>query len=157
MIFRDILEKSLKELIMRGYWEWTKTKLKANAREIALICGMVGVGLCGFEFGFVQGVRHTSPPIVIEKAVAAHDTESVSGVTASVQGTQTEKTMNTTTTAAGRGTLPDTCPFVGSKNSNKYHAAGCAVAKRIKPENRICFTSEDDAKAKHYQPSCLKP
>jgi len=50
------------------------------------------------------------------------------------------------------------CALVGSKNSNKYHHSDCTWAKKIKPENRVCFSSEDEAKSKGYQPAgcCFK-
>ncbi len=48
------------------------------------------------------------------------------------------------------------CPYVGSKNSDKYHLATCGVVKRIKPENRRCFASPQVAEASGYIPGCLK-
>ena len=49
------------------------------------------------------------------------------------------------------------CAFVGSKNSDKYHLPTCTWADRIKPENRVCFSSEEDAASQGYQPaSCIK-
>ncbi len=50
------------------------------------------------------------------------------------------------------------CTLIGSKNSNKYHRPNCIWAKKIKPENRVCFSSEDEAKSKGYQPAncCFK-
>lgn len=42
--------------------------------------------------------------------------------------------------------------FVGSKNSDKYHLPDCRWAKRIKPENQVWFSSEEEARAKGYQP-----
>jgi len=53
---------------------------------------------------------------------------------------------------------PTDCAFVGSKNSDKYHVPTCQWAKRIKPENIICFKSIDDAVAKNYKPdkTCIK-
>ncbi len=48
------------------------------------------------------------------------------------------------------------CPYVGSKNSDKYHLASCGVVKRIKPENRRCFASPQVAEASGYMPGCAK-
>jgi len=50
----------------------------------------------------------------------------------------------------------ENCAFVGSRNSDKYHLAKCTWAKRIKPENRVCFASTADAEAKGYKPGCVK-
>ena len=40
--------------------------------------------------------------------------------------------------------------YVGSINSDKYYSCDCHYAKQIKPENIICFTSDDDALSKGY-------
>lgn len=42
------------------------------------------------------------------------------------------------------------CAYVGSKNSDKYHYASCQWAKKIKPENLVCFKNIEEAKAKGY-------
>ena len=38
------------------------------------------------------------------------------------------------------------CLYVASKNSNIYHKPDCKWAKRIKPENLICFKSIEEVK-----------
>ena len=38
------------------------------------------------------------------------------------------------------------CLYVASKNSDVYHTPGCRYAKRIKPENLICFHFEEEIK-----------
>lgn len=38
-------------------------------------------------------------------------------------------------------------PFVGSKNSDVYHKSDCPDVERIKPENRVYFSSEEEAQA----------
>jgi hypothetical protein len=44
--------------------------------------------------------------------------------------------------------------LVGSaaSSSRKYHQLDCRYAQNIKPENRIYFASEEDAKRQNYQP-----
>ena len=42
--------------------------------------------------------------------------------------------------------------YVGSKNSNKYHYPSCVWAERIKPGNRITFSSAKEARAAGYVP-----
>lgn len=37
--------------------------------------------------------------------------------------------------------------YVGSKNSDKYYTCDCHYAKRINPENIICFKDDEDALA----------
>lgn len=40
--------------------------------------------------------------------------------------------------------------YVGSINSDKYYACDCRYAKNIKPENLICFESDEEAVEKGY-------
>lgn len=42
------------------------------------------------------------------------------------------------------------CLYVGSKNSNKYHLPTCRYAQNIKPENKKCFASQEEAEKAGY-------
>ena len=42
--------------------------------------------------------------------------------------------------------------FVGSLTSRKYHSPECGWARRIAPENRLCFDSHQAARAFGYSP-----
>jgi len=46
------------------------------------------------------------------------------------------------------------CLYVASKNSNVYHTPECKWAKRIKPENKICFHSEEELEGYEKSSSC---
>lgn len=47
------------------------------------------------------------------------------------------------------------CAIVASKNSTKYHLPNCKNAIRIKDSNKVCFSSEEEAKSKgHEQAKC---
>lgn len=50
---------------------------------------------------------------------------------------------------AGEG---DEAAFIGCKTSKVYHKPDCASVKKIKPENKISFKSEDEAKEAGYEP-----
>lgn len=49
--------------------------------------------------------------------------------------------------------LPAECILFGSKNSNKFHLPGCELGNKIKSSNVVCFSSEEDARKKGYQPA----
>lgn len=51
----------------------------------------------------------------------------------------------------GPTAAPD-CVYVGSINSDKYHCPTCHHAGNILPENRICFSSKEEAEAEGYVP-----
>lgn len=135
-----------------------------NQTKLSLLFGLVLVGALSFEAGLLLGKTGQGAPIVLTLPVAPVLDGAAQNESAVPQ--PAEKSAGTSTGALGnvepvvaRAGVDDTqagCVFVGSKNSNKYHLSSCAVAKRIKPENRVCFASEDEAKRRGYVPSCMK-
>jgi hypothetical protein len=122
--------------------------------RLLLLSGFVLVGTVAFEAGFLQGSTIAAKPLVIDRPdVSGCPGGEVAGVSSeSVRSGATEAKTSTTPSA------PDMkdCKFVGSKNSTLYHLPTCAPAKRIKPENLVCFASEADAQAKGYKAGCVK-
>lgn len=137
-----------------------KAKIKdfwvKNEQKVVLSVGLILTAAIAFEAGFLQGKKYQQKPLIIEKAVIAPPNE--------VQNTATipPQASNLATEAkiapADTNTQPQNCALVGSKNSDKYHLPACRWAKRIKPENIVCFASTQDAAAKGYQPDkgCVK-
>lgn len=107
--------------------------------------GVFLVGILSFESGLLLGKMTQETPLVLSLPVSAE----------SVPNGEPLKTLTRVEPIAAKGAAKD-CVFVGSKNSNKYHLPTCTVAKRIKPENRVCFASKEDAEKRGYVPSCLK-
>ncbi|MDD5083614.1 MAG: hypothetical protein PHT88_01575 [Candidatus Moranbacteria bacterium] len=132
-----------------------KETWKAHGREIGLFAGVFLVGIVGFEIGLVEGQSMQSKPLVIEVPAKPSPVAQVAGV--SSEQKEIQKTVSGEVLTQTQNTNVDqNCTFVGSKNSDKYHLSTCAVVKRIKPENRRCFVSEEDAKSKGYVAGCLK-
>lgn len=48
-------------------------------------------------------------------------------------------------------------PYVASKSSTKYHLVTCPGAKRIKEENKIFFSTSEEAMAAGYTPAANCP
>lgn len=130
----------------------TKEYLKNNSQNILFVFGVLLVGVLAFESGFLRGQLVQSEPLIISLPTVAEtqNDEKTQIITENQSAEATPKTASIETKAAGQ------CPFVGSRNSNKYHLSTCAVAKRIKPENKVCFASKEDAEKRGYIPSCLK-
>ena len=76
----------------------------------------------------------------------------VEPVAVTVVTNQPEPDLSTPSTPVGT----KSCPYLGSKNSDKYHLATCGVVKRIKPTNIRCFATPEIAEAAGYKPGCLK-
>jgi len=129
-----------------------------NEAKIVLFLGFILVAVISFEAGFLQGKKTPDKPIVIEKPSESPKIEpQAAGSVPTIKVTTTSITPATGQNSTSLET-PKNCAYVGSKNSNKYHLPTCTYAKKIKPENLVCFSSAEDAQAKNYQPdkSCVK-
>jgi hypothetical protein len=115
--------------------------------RILLFVSLLLVGAVSFQAGFLKGSSISEGPIVIERPVAPSCPEEV--------GTDPATGASKTGTASA---LPDpgACAFVGSRNSDLYHLPTCGTAKRIKPENIVCFSSKEDAESKGYEAGCVE-
>ena len=54
---------------------------------------------------------------------------------------------------SGQKTVTAPGSYVASKNSNKYHLPWCSGAARITEENKIWFSSKEEAEAAGYTPA----
>ncbi|PIP27977.1 MAG: hypothetical protein COX29_03700 [Candidatus Moranbacteria bacterium CG23_combo_of_CG06-09_8_20_14_all_35_22] len=124
---------------------WQKYEYK-----IVLAVGFVLVAVVSFEGGILKGQKLSQNPVIIEKSIE-NAVPIENNINSAVQGVS--QSQNLPTEVKNKD-----CALVGSKNSNKYHLPTCRYAKSIKPENRVCFSSEDDAKSKGYLPdkNCIK-
>lgn len=120
-------------------------------QKIVLIVGIILISIVSFEVGALKGQEWKQEPLVIEKAsegliLGCSDTKN--DITSKVSTKSNSKTPTIKNTK---------CAYAGSKNSDKYHSPDCQWFNRIKKENRVCFSSIEDAKNKGYVPgSCLK-
>jgi len=126
--------------------------------KIALAVGLVLVAVISFETGALQGQNWQQKPLIIEKPVISQNTQKTPENLLKTQNLASESVSKKL--VAGDAIQKDLsnlaeagCAFVGSKNSDKYHPLNCAWAKRIKPENRVCFKDAEDARNKGYVPS----
>ena len=132
-----------------GIREW----LERHRQNLYLLAGVLLVGALAFESGFLRGKLVQSEPLLISiPAVAESSNNEKTTITSGEQPASVKPETSSITPKPETGQ----CLFVGSRNSNKYHLNTCAVVKRIKPENKICFASKEDAEKRGYVPSCLK-
>lgn len=137
-----------------------KKFLESHEKKIVLAVGLVLVAVLSFEAGLLKGQKWQQDPLVIEKPVAGviagaescaiAPADSGTPAATSVQASAPVQTQPASTKGA--------CNFVVSKNSNKIHpTVNCTWADRIKPENKLCFSTLEEAKAKGYiEGSCIK-
>lgn len=118
------------------------SKLKAffqkNEQKIVIFIGFCLISAISYEFGVLQGQKWQQKPLVIEKpAVTPMKEESGQNEASSPLSSNFTSTNGSTSTLG--------CAFVGSKNSDKFYVPSCQWAKRIKPENLVCYKSEQEA------------
>ncbi len=132
----------------------TKNIWLKHEEKIILAIGIILIAGIAFEAGFLQGEKNKKEPVVVNKVAAS--TECAANETANAdsanQPAEKPPAQNTTVTDTKN------CPYVASKNSNKYHLASCQFAAKIKPENKICFSSADEAQKRGFQGAkcCIK-
>jgi len=51
-----------------------------------------------------------------------------------------------------KGATLQGCIYVGSIRSDKYHLPECEWARKIKPDNQICFKDKEEAREQGYVP-----
>lgn len=47
---------------------------------------------------------------------------------------------------------PGDCPYIGNKNSKVFHHAWCSSVAQMKPANKVCFATREEALAQGYRP-----
>jgi hypothetical protein len=134
---------------------WGKNTWVEYSSKFLLGLAFILVATLSFEAGLLQkSLGENTEPVIIrvaESALVSNVSTSVESSLAKDPSTLSE-TPNQSSTAVAAG-----CQLVGSKNSNKYHHPASRCAKQIKPENKRCFASVEDAKARGYLPGCLEP
>ena len=131
-----------------------KNWLISHQKNLLLLIGISVFGTLAFESGFLRGETSQSKPLVV--SIPALIEPSVTADTSgSRQEMETGGVEKVVSQASGKGTT-ESCLLVGSRNSNKYHLVTCAVVKRIKPENKVCFSSKEDAEKRGYVAGCIK-
>lgn len=134
---------------------WGKNTWIEYGSKFLLGLAFILVATLSFQAGLLQkSLGKNTEPVIIRVAESAP----VSNVSKPVESSLAKDLPSPSETKNQSSTTVITeCQLVGSKNSNKYHHPASRCAKQIKPENKRCFTSVEDAKAKGYLPGCLEP
>ena len=128
--------------------------LQENKGRLGALVGVLLVGALCFEAGLLQGKMKQETPLVL--SLPSVPIESITPAGTETVPSSEQQVLAHVEPIVAKSSEKTDCVFVGSKNSNKYHLPTCAVAKRIKPENRVCFASKEEAEKRGYVPSCLE-
>ncbi len=131
-----------------------KDWLISHRKNLFLLAGISVFGTLTFESGFLRGEISQSKPLVVSipALIEPSGTTDTAGPRQEVEAGGVERVAS----QSNEKQVVGSCPLVGSRNSNKYHLSTCAVAKRIKPENKVCFSSKEDAEKRGYIAGCVK-
>jgi len=134
---------------MRHFW------LKYGEKVI-LAVAIVLIALFSFEAGFLKGQKNQKTPVEVNQLACAPCPRGESSTTGANQNLEQNNQYKTATDQPNLENQK--CAFVASKNSNKYHLSTCQLAAKIKPENKICFSSAEEALGRGYQAAkcCVK-
>ncbi len=128
-------EKPKNKLFLKTKEFWLK-----NEQKIVLLFGLILVAILAFEMGDMKGQNSSKSALIIEKPSQCENIPNTPQDSQKTQNLTSEKPSTT----IGEDTT-ENCQFVASKNSDKYHKNTCAIGKKIKPENKICFGTEQEA------------
>lgn len=119
-----------------------KEKIKPYKSDIFIVLVIILVALISFGLGRLSKIRENKVPVTIENLGASM----INSQGNSVQNDQDIKS-NQIQINSSQGIL------VGSKNGTKYHFPWCSGAQRIKEENKIWFSSKEEAEKAGYTPA----
>lgn len=109
--------------------------------KIVICIGFVLVSAISYEFGILQGQKWQQKPLIIEKP---SDTPQ-EGITDQKEAPGGPGSISEQSSSLKLEASSSKCVYVGSKNSDKFYLPTCSYAKRVKPENLVCFKSADEA------------
>ncbi|EKE25229.1 MAG: hypothetical protein ACD_5C00244G0003 [uncultured bacterium] len=114
--------------------------------KIVVVIGLVLVSAISYQFGVLQGQKWQQKPLIIEKPLETPQ-EGVAGKIEAPGTPDGKSVVNQVSQATTYNLAPNSsqCAYVGSKNSDKFYLPTCSYAKRVKPENLICFKSAQEA------------
>ena len=117
-----------------------------HEQKIVLIIAFCFISAISYEFGVLQGQKWQQKPLIIEKPADMSAGQKSPNLTNSeASGTTQTATSQVAGSNTGIASNMASCAYVGSKNSNKFYPPSCSYAKRIKPENVVCFKSAEEA------------
>jgi|SRR3989344_7603946 len=112
------------------------------AGDLFIILLIVFVGLLSFGLGRLSLLKETRIPVRIINSITQNASAGMSGE----KGDSVNNISN-----ASNGS------FVGSKNGSKYHFPWCSGAGRIKEENKVWFSTKEEAERAGYTPAANCP
>lgn len=140
--------------------------LQKNKKHVGSAALALLIFAAGWQAGRITSPYTNAEPIVFEDRQCS-ECSSSGGDAQALENLKDEgiaaREDTTKPAVAGASTTPSTSSnsanslqkgnFVGSVNSDLFHDLSCSSVGRIKEENKVWFTSVEDAQAAGYKPS----
>ena len=111
-----------------------KDKIKPIENELFIVLVIILVALISFGLGRLSKIRENKTPITIDPSTTL-GVKNLTNATGQETPTNSEKL------------------YVASKNGTKYHYPWCSGAANIKEENKIWFSTKEEAQKAGYTPA----
>lgn len=122
------------------FLEKVKQWLLPREDEIILVVAIILVALGGFGLGRLSALHEEKFPIQIQSPLQTLES-------------QNQQAGFLVPNIENRGGEKKEKLFVGSKNGSVYHYPWCPGAQRIKEENKIWFSSREEAQKAGFRPA----
>lgn len=122
-------------------------ELRVSSGSLLAIAAVLACTGC-FGLGFLAGKEAGGGDIIIQEPSVSAPTEEVSSVPKSSQLASPSAALTSPPPATSPGGQ-----YVASKSGSKYHLPWCPGAKQMKEENKIYFSSKEEAEAAGYAPA----
>jgi hypothetical protein len=123
-----------------------KLKGFCTGTDTLLVGIIVGTGILSFVLGRLS-VAEESVQAPMSQVQAVQE---ASAITSKEELVATSTPVVTPAPATAPAAEPK---YVGSRNGTKYHLPWCAGAKQIKEENKVFFSSKEEAEKSGYTPA----
>ena len=117
---------------------------KDNNRDLFLAAIIILVATISFGLGRLSKIREEKTPITIENISTSTETI-VNALNKNVTENKLEQNLGNISQSPKI--------FVASRNGKKYYYAWCESANVIKEQNRVWFSTKDEAEKAGYEPS----
>ena len=109
--------------------------IKTNERDLFLTVVIILVATISFGLGRLSKIREEKTPITIENVATSTEI--------AIKANDQPATLT-----VGKDKI-----FVASRNGKKYYYAWCESANVIKEQNRIWFSTKEEAEKSGYEPA----
>ena len=137
---------------MWPFWLWYTIRTVAynipeilrtrKAQDVVLISAVVLLGFLSYGLGRLSAQSSSASGVILCESLPPNTVSATVAQTPSYE----DREMST-------ATIGEVASFVGSKNGSVYHFPWCSGAQRIKEENKVWFTTKEEAERAGYRPA----